>query len=105
MPPPAMRPIVPRAGGAGIGRGAGDHPGGGWSPAPEAEHRSLRRHARSPAHQRRDVMTSQSLKILRMLARLHPELWEIIHPHEPAIAVRVRARGEEVALNPQPLPP
>ncbi len=49
----------------------------------------------------------ESMRLLRMLANLHPELWEIIHPHEPALAAAIgRLRpGVRVGLNPQPLPP
>src|SRR5215212_1986011 len=52
---------------------------------------------------------SQAVQLLRLLARLHPELWEIIHPHLPLIDGGARSRPAErfaeVALNPQPLPP
>ncbi len=53
------------------------------------------------------AVAGDSMRLLRMLANLHPELWEIIHPHEPALAAAIGRRrpGDEVALNPQPLPP
>lgn len=53
--------------------------------------------------------TSQLTQLLRLLARLHPELWDVINPHGPILAGRthhqVTDRLSEVALNPQPLPP
>lgn len=52
---------------------------------------------------------SQTTQLLRVLARLHPGLWDIINSHGPVIGVRmhdhVTDRFDEVALNPQPLPP
>lgn len=52
---------------------------------------------------------SHATQLLRLLARLHPELWEILHPHVPVLAGQVRGRVSErftdVELNPQPLPP
>ncbi|HEX6987369.1 MAG TPA: hypothetical protein VF170_18470, partial [Planctomycetaceae bacterium] len=50
----------------------------------------------------------QSFATLRLLARLDPRLWEVVHPHLPLVRDAVRLggrRGEEVFLNPQPLPP
>lgn len=41
------------------------------------------------------------LNLLSMIAWLHPEIYDWVHPHGPVIGVR-RA---EVALQPQPLPP
>jgi hypothetical protein len=38
---------------------------------------------------------------LSVVARIRPEVWDAIVPHGP----RFRARGDLVALNPQPLPP
>jgi hypothetical protein len=46
--------------------------------------------------------------LLRLLAQLDPRLWELVHPNVPALHEAVYAgvrRGDEVALNPQPLPP
>jgi hypothetical protein len=49
---------------------------------------------------------AQSYALLRLLARLDPRLWEIIHPHVPVLSDSVRSsRFDEVTLNPQPLPP
>jgi hypothetical protein len=47
---------------------------------------------------------ASSARLLRVLARLHPNLWELLHPHVPLVRDRARP-GDEVALNPQPLPP
>jgi hypothetical protein len=51
----------------------------------------------------------QSVSLLQILARHHPELWELIHPHVPFVATGGRGLVEDrlgpVALNPQPLPP
>jgi hypothetical protein len=49
-------------------------------------------------------------QVLRLLARIHPELWEIFQPHLPALASHNGHSSwagsvDEVALNPQPLPP
>jgi hypothetical protein len=46
--------------------------------------------------------------LLRLLAQLDPRLWELVHPNVPVLHDAVyggRRRGDEVALNPQPLPP
>jgi len=55
------------------------------------------------------MRASHLFRLLRLLARLHPELWEIIHPHVPVLAgqapVRMVDRFVEVELNPQPIPP
>ncbi len=52
---------------------------------------------------------SESLLLLRLLARCHPQIWDAINPHGPLFASSVRDvaldRGDEVSLNPQPLPP
>ncbi|TJZ57414.1 hypothetical protein FCH28_08335 [Streptomyces piniterrae] len=53
---------------------------------------------------------AHTARIMRMLARLHPELWDLFHPHGPVLttgAAQIRSLdgGSEVALNPQPLPP
>lgn len=42
-----------------------------------------------------------NIYFLRILASIHPEIWEIIGPYGPAF----RSRVERVSLNPQPLPP
>lgn len=39
--------------------------------------------------------------LLGHIARIHPAIWDAIHPHGPLI----RQRFDTVALNPQPLPP
>jgi hypothetical protein len=55
------------------------------------------------------MATTSTIALLRVIARHHPELWELIHPHVPFVAVRTRFnlanRFDAVALNPQPLPP
>lgn len=57
------------------------------------------------------MRASSSVQLLTLLARLHPELWELLHPHVPvlsldvAAASRANGRGAEVQLNPQPVPP
>lgn len=43
-------------------------------------------------------------KLLAIVARLHPVVWEVIGPHNPALR-GMHSRAEEVALNPQPIPP
>lgn len=52
---------------------------------------------------------SPGIALLRIIARNHPELWELIHPHVPLVATGARFavtdRLNAVALNPQPLPP
>ena len=51
---------------------------------------------------------ARSTSVLRLLARLDPRLWELVHPNVPALHDAVYAafrRGDEVSLNPQPLPP
>jgi hypothetical protein len=53
-----------------------------------------------------DARHTQNL--LWHLAQLHPELWELVHPHVPfeaAAAIGATRRFDAVALNPQPLPP
>lgn len=52
--------------------------------------------------------TAQTVQILRVLARLRPEVWELIDIHGPLFTSATSRRsnpGDEVALNPQPLPP
>ncbi|MEV8097210.1 hypothetical protein [Kitasatospora sp. NPDC085879] len=39
-------------------------------------------------------------RLLRLMARTDPRIWEILFPHLP-----LTAEGRAVALNPQPLPP
>jgi hypothetical protein len=52
---------------------------------------------------------SESFQMLRLLARFRPQIWDAIDPHGPLFASPLRSvilrRGDEVALNPQPLPP
>ncbi|MCW2702602.1 MAG: hypothetical protein JWQ37_597 [Blastococcus sp.] len=51
---------------------------------------------------------ARSTSVLRLLASLDPRLWELVHPNVPVLDDAVRAgyrRGDDVALNPQPLPP
>jgi hypothetical protein len=47
------------------------------------------------------------LILARFIARLRPEIWDVVFPHGPVL--RALASGgsafQEVALNPQPLPP
>lgn len=57
------------------------------------------------------VNASPTVRIVRLIARLHPEWWDVIDKHGPpygAVAVadvRSTDRGLASALNPQPLPP
>ncbi|WP_051781691.1 MULTISPECIES: hypothetical protein [unclassified Streptomyces] len=56
------------------------------------------------------VNASQTARIVRLAARVRPEMWDAINPHGPVFATGVSAvrsleRSSEVALNPQPLPP
>lgn len=48
-----------------------------------------------------------NIALLEILARLNPQIWEIIHPHVPVLAGGYRglAGGSDVELNPQPIPP
>ncbi|MFD2090963.1 hypothetical protein [Blastococcus deserti] len=51
---------------------------------------------------------ARSMSVLRILARLDPRLWELVHPHVPILHQGLRTSrrfGDEVFLNPQPLPP
>jgi hypothetical protein len=53
-------------------------------------------------------MARSSRSLLRVLATLDPRLWELVHPNLPLFqpAARLTRRlGDEVFLNPQPLPP
>jgi hypothetical protein len=49
------------------------------------------------------------VRLLAVLGRINPAVWDAIIPHGPLVArgsaVRSFSRGAEVALNPQPLPP
>ncbi|MCX4958463.1 hypothetical protein [Streptomyces virginiae] len=56
------------------------------------------------------ISASQTARIVRLAARVRPEMWDAINPHGPVFAagvagVRSLDRSSEVALNPQPLPP
>jgi hypothetical protein len=57
------------------------------------------------------MRASSSARLLTLLARLHPELWELLHPHVPVLVLGRSAasgpngHGAEVELNPQPVPP
>jgi len=51
---------------------------------------------------------ARSGSVLRVLAHLNPRLWELVHPHVPVLQqslLATRRFGDEVFLNPQPLPP
>jgi hypothetical protein len=51
---------------------------------------------------------AQSYAFIRLLARLDPRLWEIVHPHVPVLfdaGRAARGRFDQVELNPQPIPP
>jgi hypothetical protein len=54
------------------------------------------------------VNTAETVQILRVLARLRPEVWDLIDIHGPLFTSAGSRRSsllDEVALNPQPLPP
>ncbi|MGZ4278709.1 MAG: hypothetical protein ACXVVU_18815 [Solirubrobacteraceae bacterium] len=57
------------------------------------------------------MRASSSAQLLTILARLHPTLWEVLHPHVPVLVLGPSAasgpngHGAEVELNPQPVPP
>ncbi|MGZ6642817.1 MAG: hypothetical protein ACXVFT_13405 [Solirubrobacteraceae bacterium] len=57
------------------------------------------------------MRASSSAQLLAILARLHPTLWELLHPHVPVLVLGPSAasgpngHGAAVELNPQPLPP
>jgi hypothetical protein len=57
------------------------------------------------------MRASSSAQLLTVLARLHPTLWELLHPHVPVLVLGRSAasapngHGAEVELNPQPVPP
>jgi hypothetical protein len=44
---------------------------------------------------------SQTVKVLALMGRAKPEVFDVFPPHDPGVLDRV----ESVALNPQPLPP
>lgn len=51
---------------------------------------------------------TRPLSLLRILARFDPRLWEVVHPHLPVLRAWTPTGvgvADEVALNPQPLPP
>jgi hypothetical protein len=51
---------------------------------------------------------ARSMRVLAVLARLDPRLWELVHPNVPVLQAGLRGNrrpGDEVFLNPQPLPP
>jgi len=55
--------------------------------------------------------SAQTARLLELMAHLDPRWWEIINPPQPSVVngglstVRSTADVDEVALNPQPLPP
>ncbi|MEP6851633.1 MAG: hypothetical protein ABJA87_03100 [bacterium] len=50
--------------------------------------------------------TISASSLLALLGRIHPEAWDFINPYGPILrSSRGASRGEEVALNPQPIPP
>jgi len=54
------------------------------------------------------AIARQMRTLLEQLARLRPELYDLIHPHVPYVAwagSQLNDRGAAVALNPQPIPP
>ncbi len=56
------------------------------------------------------VSASQTTRLVRLAARIKPEIWDGIEPHGPVFAadvaeVRSLGPGSETDLNPQPLPP
>lgn len=55
------------------------------------------------------MRASSSAQLLKVLARPHPQIWEVIDPHVPIEVIGAAARrqdhGAEVELNPQPIPP
>ncbi|MDQ1717981.1 MAG: hypothetical protein QOE89_1934 [Pseudonocardiales bacterium] len=49
---------------------------------------------------------SRNTKLLELIARTHPYLWEILHPHVPILyGFGYVDRFAAVELNPQPIPP
>jgi hypothetical protein len=51
---------------------------------------------------------ARSMSVLRLLAQLDPRLFELVHPNVPVLNTGLQAGrrlGDEVFLNPQPLPP
>ena len=57
------------------------------------------------------MRASSSAQLLAILARLHPTLWELLHPHVPVLVLDRSAasgpngHGAAVEINPQPVPP
>ncbi|UQX88889.1 hypothetical protein M6D93_02555 [Jatrophihabitans telluris] len=51
-------------------------------------------------------MATSTARLLEIIARSHPELYEILHPHVPFVLLGgFVSRAAEVELNPQPIPP
>jgi hypothetical protein len=54
-------------------------------------------------------VASSIVRLSAVLGKLNPAAWDAIFPHGPVLshgaAFRLRAKGSEVELNPQPLPP
>jgi len=48
---------------------------------------------------------AKATQLLSVLARINPAIWDYIIPHGPAQGHSFASRINEVALNPQPLPP
>jgi hypothetical protein len=48
---------------------------------------------------------AKSTQLLSVLARMNPAIWDYIIPHGPVHSHSFASRINEVALNPQPLPP
>jgi hypothetical protein len=48
---------------------------------------------------------AKATRLLSVLGRINPALYDVIFPHGPAQAHTFASRISEVALNPQPLPP
>jgi len=48
---------------------------------------------------------AKTIQLLSVLARLNPAIFDVIYPHGPAQWHAFASRINEVALNPQPLPP
>ena len=48
---------------------------------------------------------AKATQLVSLLGRLNPAIFDVIFPHGPVQAVGFASRINEVALNPQPLPP
>ena len=48
---------------------------------------------------------AKATQLLSVLARLNPAIFDVIFPHGPVHSHAFASRINEVALNPQPLPP